>query len=595
MNMDFIKNKAYIDYILVFALWLLIFGKNVFSSMMFVDYLPSIHQDLGKFLVLSNYTFSLNLFNIGSFVFYYLGILSFLAQLFLLFSMLFSFIFIKKLCRSFGNDGRSFGNNERIYSLLFALVYFFNPFVYARIMIGHFAILYAYLLIPVFVFYLFRIFEKEFNFKLLFKLVLSLTLICSFAPHFIVILFLIFLVAGFWNLYYKNIKLSKFLKLFSLFLLFSILINFFWIQGIFSNSIFSVIDSNHEDFFAPKASLEVPAVAKTIGMWGFWRESGILTTYKFFPSYVWYFLMSLFVLLMILGYLHDKDKIKAKVFFSLFWLGVLLGTGISHPYTGKIFDFLFNNLPFFNGFRDSNKFVSLVVLSFAYLCPKGLFYLISKLKFDKNKVNNETGHNTNGLLLKIVLILAFVALIITYTFPLISLHNQLKPLTYPTSYTNANDFLKENSPEGYTIYLPWQLYLTYNWSQGNGGDGRIANVINHAVETKVITGTDKYGSSTKLMSSIESCLKSENISCLEDLGVQYLIKDSCALFPDNYLFVENATKVYANGCIKIYEINNKQSAVYSNVPLRFILGISLSILTFILLLVLSSKQKGNKI
>jgi len=552
MKIQEILKKNY-DYILPLIIWILIFGKNIFSQMMFVDFVPDTYFTIPKLLVLGNYTSTLNPFDILRLIFTPLHLLPYLFQFSILIAMFLSYSYIRRL----------FKEKEIIFIILFALIYFFNPFVYSRIMIGQVGVLISYLLLPLNIFYIFKFFESNTK-KSFLKMVLSITLTSLCSIHFFAINFIIFILSAIF-LYSKN-KFSvknSLITLISFFLLI-FLLNSFWIQGIFSNPILKTIDSSHEVFFAPKLSNEIPAVAKIMGMYGFWRESSYTSLYSSFNSGIYFLLLGILLILMLSGYYLCHEK-KSKLFFSLFWIGLVLGTGISHPYTRPFFNSLFNYLPFFNGFRDSHKLVSLIALSYAYFIPILIVEIRNKIKPRLLKT------------LPLVLIILFILL---FTFPLLGLNNQIKPLSYPSSYNQINSFLDSKQINGKIIYLPWQTYLTYNWTIGSSSDGRISTPINQLLKYPVLTGPDAYGAETIENHKITHCLSNKSISCLEQNSVQFLLLDKCSLYQEENTWItkNNQSLAYSSACIDVYQLNptpQKQKSV----PIRFIVGSIISILT----------------
>jgi len=525
--------------------------------MLFVDYVPSTYFDTIKALYLSSFSHVLNPFDILKLLLYPLGLLPYVFTISILIAMFISYFYIK----------RTFNERGMIFVLLFSFVFFFNPYVYTRIMIGQINVVLSYLLIPVFLYYLFGFFNSELDKKSLIKLVIAMTLVSLFAIHFFAINFIIFIVASIYFYFYRDkFESKKYFNCLIVILLLLLLLNAFWIQGIFSSGIFSAIDSSHEDFFSPKMSLYIPAVAKVIGMWGFWREAGMITSYKSIPLPIWYIMIFLIIIMMLIGYLNSEARKEALLFFTLFWIGVILGTGISHPYTKPFFDFLFDYLPLFNGFRDSHKLVSLIALSYAYFIP--MSFLAVKEKFRK---------------LSILYIIFIIIFILLFSFPLLGLWNQQKEMQFPKDYYSIGNYLDNQEISGYIIYLPWQNYLTYNWTYGISGDGRIAIPINQIIKQRVIIGADEYGSETSLTINISKCLSNKNIVCLEKAGVEYIIKDKCVNFVENYSWL--SLPVYENTCLSLYKLNNSV-VEKENVPLKFVIGVMISIITLLVLIVL---------
>ncbi|MFA6023478.1 MAG: hypothetical protein WC781_05305 [Candidatus Pacearchaeota archaeon] len=554
--------KNIMEYLAVFAIWLLIFGKNSLSNLVFVDYIPSTFPDVIKALEMSGFVYRINLFDIFKSLLTTVNLGSIAFSISMLIAMIISYYFIKKIAGK--------------YSLLFALIFFFNPFIYSRIMIGQIGIILSYLIMPIYSFYLLELFEKQFSNKTLIKTAISATFMGMFSLQFFVFAVIMFFIAVIFS--YK--KQNNYMKIISIFIILLLLLNLYWIQGFFSNTIFSSINSEHENFFAPKSTGEVSAVTKIIGMWGFWREVSYITPFTEIPIVIWFVMLAIFVLLALWGYYNDMDKFRANFFFSLWCLGILFATGISHPLIAPIFDFLFKNIPFFNGFRDSHKFLALTALAYAYFIPLGIKDLFDRLK----------EKDINSKIIRISVIIFTALFIITYTYPLICLSNQISPVDYPQAYFDANNYLDSQNTKGYIIYLPWQTYLTYSWTQDISSDGRIAVPINAIIKKPVLVGPDKWGSSDSLTDSITSCISKQSTSCLENAGVQYIIKDNCAQFVDKYSWISNP--VYSNSCLEIYELN-PQTIKQTNFSLRFIIALEISLLTLIVLIVWIFYQNGH--
>ncbi|MDP2925336.1 MAG: hypothetical protein Q8N99_03115 [Nanoarchaeota archaeon] len=440
----------------------------------------------------------------------------------------------------------------------------YNPFIYSRIMLGQINVVISYLLMPVVLFYMMDLFKNDLDKKSLIKLIFSMTFSSIFSIHFFFINFLVFFTASYYFYFYKkeyDIKRYLFSVLCLVFIL--IFLNLYWLQGIINNNIFSSITEDHEDFFSPKPSEDIPAIMKIISMWGNWREAGYLTSYNIYPLLLFYILVIFLLSFILLGYYYSKD-LESRFFYTLFWIGLILATGISHPYTGPFFDFLFKYIPFFNGFRDSHKFVSLIALSYSYFIPKFILSLKSR--------------NLRYFLIPIILIF-----IVFFTLPILLINKQINPVSYPQDYKEINKVLDSAKPKGYIIYLPWQSYITYEWSKDSSSDGRISVPINNIVHYPVIIGPDTYSLENPLSEKISVCIAKKDLVCLKQNSVEYILIDKCAYYEKQDWI--NTSKVYSNDCIEIYKIDGISSVKYS-IPLRFILSFLISLMIFFLLILL---------
>ena len=552
------KRLVWLEYLGVIGIWFLIFGDLAFSHLAFVDYVSPEFLDIGKSLVMSNYTAFPVFFWGLELIARVLGILPWLFQFSILITLLISWTYIRKLAVQ--------GNKHEAWAWLFGLIFFFNPFVYSRIMVGQIGVLLAYLLLPMYLYYVFSLIENNFSLKYLGKTALTSALAASLSLQFFAFHLLIFFVAFLWMCLYKRPVSRKQIWSVVIFLFLLMACNAYWLQGLWGNPIFSASDVRHESFFAPQPSSGIPAVAKILGMYGFWREESYLTPWQLWPAWIWYCLLAVLAFLGILGYYWSSpsSKFKSRCYYTLFWLGLLLGTGASHPYTAPVFSWFFDHLPLFNGFRDSHKFVALLALGYAGLIPEFLLAVKNKLMTSKAR-NVKIG----------ILFLLFAIFIVCFTYPLIGLHHQLRPMEYPQEYTHLDTYLEQHPTSGYAIYLPWQLYLTYTWSKNSSSDGRIAVPMNRIVHRPVIIGPDEYGAENELSSSISFCLEIENLECLKEMGVSTIIKDVCTGYPENYTWI-NSTETFNEGCLHVYEYSSAEISSPS-IPGRFILGLMISV------------------
>ena len=560
------KFKAHLwEYLGVIALWLLIFGKNVFSNLLFVDYTPANAGTLWRDLTVNNFTNSINVLGLLNEMFGIAGISSIFFSFAILISMLVSYFYISRLI-----DGKK--------RILFGLIFFFNPFVYTRLMIGQLGIIAAYLLLPVFLFYLFGMFEKNLEYRSVLKVVLAMTLIGAITPHFFILCFILFLVGSFWFYFYKNnFNVLKYIKVFGIFVLILLLLNLYWMQGMFAGGILGEINAEHEEFFSPKMSSGISAIAKVVGMWGFWRENAFDRTYTIMPVFLWYFIISFLVLLMLVGYYSDNENKKSKFFYTLFWLGLILGVGISHPYTGKIFNVLFENIPFFNGFRDSHKFAAFIALAYAYLLPNAV------LSVNKSLTKKW---------MKIISVIGLIVLVFGLNFTMINLHGQVKNVEYPSSYSEVNEFFNNIEIGGKIIYLPWQGYLSYSWTKDVSSDGRIGAFANGIVEKGVVTGPDEFGGNNGFRMEVSKCLEEKNKDCLKKIGVGHIMHDKCAYYSENYSWLGDE-EIFSNECVDVYSVGGISEEM--KVPFRFILSLIVSVLTLVgIIFALENKRLRRK-
>jgi len=119
-------------------------------------------------------------------------------------------------------------------------------------------------------------------------------------------------------------------------------------------------------FYAPLTDI-ASALYSTASMHGFWR-GGIIYAKDIIP-FTQYFFIIIFIFAVhgFFSYYNDpKVGYIVKALGVTAIISLLLGTGICGP-ASSVFQWMFQNVPLFNGMRDSQKFIALLVLAYAYL------------------------------------------------------------------------------------------------------------------------------------------------------------------------------------------------------------------------------------
>ena len=451
---------------------------------------------------------------------------------------------------------KNYEENDKLgLAALYGILLVFNPFVYERIMMGQWGVVASTVLLPIFLYYMFKYFKEPTNHNLI-QLVIGFMVSSIHQIHFFVInlglLILYFLLRQcslLTELKQDKEKLKSEVTTFGKVLLILFIVNLYWIIPYIyiklsgSQNIIDTIDYSHLQFFTSRPSSGDNTLFLNSAMYGSWREKSMILAKDHLPDYVFIMIFFVFIYLMVRGFLTDPENLENRFLIIMWIVGLLLATGISHPWTKNFFVWLFENIHLFSGFRDSNKFVALVVVSYAILGAKGLKDVLDD---KKNKVK--------GIILTLVL-----AMIIVYNYPQIGLHNQLHPISYPKCYSNLNAYLNTLPEDAKIIYLPWHIYITYNWSIPAGIDGRISNPINRVVDRYIITGahpTD-FGILTGEAVEIDECIKTESVDCLREKHVNYVIFDKTAMIPMRqvYGWITNQTISYEDECVIVYLLN----------------------------------------
>lgn len=258
------------------------------------------------------------------------------------------------------------------------ILYIFNPYTYIRIMSGQWFLL-SYAIFPLLLKIFIDLLEKKEK-KEMVKFIFLLSLV-SFNTHMMIIaLITMTIIFIFWFYKHRDIKISK---IFLLSVIIFILLNFYWIFPLITAKNTIIDNIGEEDFkvFAPKID-NLSDLFNIASMYGFWRE-GYIYAKDFIPYWQ---LLSLFIILLavygfISHYKNEKIGYLVKALGVIGIIGFILATGINGPF-GDINHWLYDNT-ILKGFRDSHKFVVMIVLAYAILGGLGIEKLSKKCEYDK--------------------------------------------------------------------------------------------------------------------------------------------------------------------------------------------------------------------
>ena len=450
-----------------------------------------------------------------------------LIQKILLFLVLFlTPIFMYRVCPA-----------NRLGKLFAGLLYLINPFVFVRFLAGHLLILMSYMLLPLLLESL-VVFFKEHNFNSAVRLSLVLTGLGMFSNHFIPIAFFMFGVffiftPGRWP---NKLKISMFM------ILIYILLNFYWLFPLLSEpdsklrSMREWIGQEDVAVFSSKSSLSFNVLFNLASMHGFWRAG---YDYAKFHIPYWYILFFIILFLSVHGFLtiHNIKEYKACAWTLMvtYILSLTLAAGISYGPTSSIFQFLFDYVPFFRGFREPQKLVAFLALTYSFM--GGI------------AIGDFTSHVKERRILSIstILTLALFTIPFIYSYTMFfGFHDQLDSVWYPESWYRVDDYLSEDEDDFRVLFLPWHMYMDFKFNPKQ----RIANPARLFFSKDIIQGDNVevgpiYSQSRNPVSRyIESLLFSKNHEnmgrLLAPLNIKYVILAKEVDW-ENYLFLKNQT------------------------------------------------------
>ena len=516
------KINYFIAVIISIAIYVMTFGKFLISkgTLIYLDHVPQLYPEKYFEIVFNNELNTWGAVTIAQLPFKILQVIvskiigpyNFL-EIFYLMVFIIAGIYTIKIFEMFKIDKIGY---------LSIVILLFNPFIYLRITSGQMGIVVATLLSTVFIYYLIKYYSEP-RFANALKLSFSYTFASMFQAHYFIMNFIIFVLYSIIRIFRKR---NSFKELFlALFLI--VMVNIYWIIFIPILKPISLkgVEEYHMEFFKPKPSIDLSQAIKLAGLFGFWREVAVEKIIDKIPFPLYILFISIFVYLIVYSFLTNYKNDTILLFFILFFLGIFLGI-FSETLSKYIF--------IFKAFRDSHKFCYFVLLSYVILIPFAL------RKISKKHSN--------------IILPIFAAFLLIYNYPQIFLHDQIKPIDYPKCYKDLGSRL--NNLDDNVLYLPFRIYMTYNWSLKAGLDGRIANPINALTKNIVFVGCDPrfdFCTETKIQREMKSCLKNKDIECLKKY-VKYVIIDDCAFVPENYNWI-NGDVIFKCSCLRLLRIN----------------------------------------
>ncbi|KKS96089.1 MAG: hypothetical protein UV73_C0012G0117 [Candidatus Gottesmanbacteria bacterium GW2011_GWA2_43_14] len=354
------------------------------------------------------------------------------------------------------------GTGNILVNLFAGTIYTLNPFVYERVMAGHWYFLLGYALFPWLVKSVVDLFRRPALTSTL-KLALLATLIFNLFLHFTVIFAVFFVIYAIFFLIVnsRNIK-SKLYYYLSLFLFVIFIFNLNWLlptlagKSTISDSLSSF---SRQDLYAFQtvADPQFGLIFNLLSGFGFWEE-----VYDYFISQkqiipFWPLLSLPIIALSIMGlvYLLTKKENWENLVLNIsllvvFILALDFAGGIALKQFAPTVFALYDRIPILYGLREPQKLVMLMMFSYAYFGAYGLKWFKSLVK---------------PLAAKLLVIGGFFLIPFVYT-PLIfaGFWGQLKPVFYPESWYRVSAIINADNDNFRMLFLPWHQYLRFNFN-----------------------------------------------------------------------------------------------------------------------------------
>jgi hypothetical protein len=329
-------------------------------------------------------------------------------------------------------------------------------------MIGQWLVLLGYAFTPLIIRQFINFFESKAKFIEILKTVLLLALIGAVSAHMLVLNIFVLLVFYFFYVI-KVLKkgwIDVFLRVSACLLLIislTFLVNIYWIvlEVLGRGLLMQISYSDFFVFMSRNWGSGPNLFFALASMHGFWRApEGYSYTFQILPFSQIFYLIILFITVygFINHYRDEKIGIYVKSFVVTAVVSLILAGGTAFPLLLDVFRYLFDNVLFLKGFREPQKFIALVVLTYAILGGLGV---------GKISLNFKGRSLKNLLILSLLLVTPFA-----YSINMVAGIGGQPSLTwYPPEWYDADNYLSSRPGDFKVLFLPWHAYMYFSWSK----------------------------------------------------------------------------------------------------------------------------------
>jgi hypothetical protein len=279
-------------------------------------------------------------------------------------------------------------------------------------------------------------------------------------------------------------------------------------------------------------------VFRGLGQWGFfdgWQGSWY---YPYAPFYMFnalgialsYVIPTLAVVGLILRRPFDKKYFLLVILLIASIPLAIGGYPVNNPGpNGQLFIWMYNNVPLFNAFRATYKFVMLVSLAYAILFPTFLMELAHRLPpvIKKLRPRRKMGRQLTPM---IVVTLGLTLVLVTY-WPAWTggIENPNRSFQVPSYYGDAASYFK-NDPGKVIMLTPHRFGSNYEWGILAGGNEVFEAILQSPVIDENPSSAFLVTPGNLLINSMYSGIyanQTVSIPVLMDyLGVEYLVQQN---------------------------------------------------------------------
>ena len=340
-------------------------------------------------------------------------------------------------------------------------LYAVNPFVYMRMLMGQWGLLLGYALLPVALASVIKT-VKEPEAGRCARTALWLAIIAVLSIHMGAIAVLVCLVAAIFELASLGHVRRAAFALIAILLLALLLSAFWFLPALKGGDLTGAIGKADLEVFQTRSTSRAGTAVSVLGLYGYWKNAiDPLLPRNYVP--LWPAFAIGLVLLSLIGFWGNRRGPErgplAKAFLVIGILGFFLSLGTRAPITGPLFSFVYDHLAAFRIFREPQKFAAMLVLAYSILGGFGLERFI----MGPSGTRNETrpARRWRARLIPALLIFA----VCFYSFRMFgSLWGEAKAASYPRSWAEAQEMLKDDAGDWRVLYLPPYWYMKFDFT-----------------------------------------------------------------------------------------------------------------------------------
>ena len=336
------------------------------------------------------------------------------------------------------------------------LLYMVNPFTYSRFMVGQFAVLLGYALLPFFVTALmdFSRRPKQRTAYILAAWTVGIGIVSIHSIGLLIVLTLATLPLLIYR-YKSNVgHLLHIGKYGLLAIAVTLAASSYWIVPLMTGSSTTAqaignFTEGDQRAFATLGSDAVNKVANVLQLQGFWADAHSLYELPQNQMPIWGIIVLLVWALVIIG---AVSMARHGQRFSLAMISIAAAAAIVLASTNLVAD-IAQHVPFFAGYREPQKFVALVALMFAVCGAQGVTALIGRFRTQ----NQETSFGIAAVSALLIPILLTPTMLWGFS-------GQLKAHNYPPDWTAMNTQLQQDKSDSRVLFVPWHQYMSFGFT-----------------------------------------------------------------------------------------------------------------------------------